>query len=119
MLDLAAYRTTVELRLRSTSPIDGYDGSARSHGGRRVAALGPAHGPERISARFRRGPAALSRQRLEQSIQRFWRRSGADRAASEQYGDGSDDSLIRHRWRARTRAGACDHARRKCWHDAD
>ncbi len=76
--------------------------------------MGPAHGPQRNSARVRAGSAFAAGRRPEEPLQRLCRGHRPDRAAPKQHRDRLDHEFLHIRRIGRTGACARDHARRQC-----
>src|SRR4029079_10041355 len=96
---------------------DGHDRRSRFDGWSGVAAVGPAHGPERHPARVRLGTAASAVDGARQPFHGLRGRTGAYRGAAEQHRDRTDDGLVCGRWPGRPGARAGDHARGECRND--
>ncbi len=102
-----------------TGRIDGHPRSSRSHGRRGAAAVGAAHGAVRHPARLRLRPPLFPGEGAGQPLLGIRRRARTDRAPPVVDRDRADDRVVRGAGTGGAGAGARDHARRQCRHDAD
>src|SRR6266576_1982777 len=93
--------------------------SSRPDGWRGIAAVGPAHGSQRNSARFRPRPASAFGGSSVQPLHRLCGGHRVDSPLTKQHRNRPDHEFLHRRGPGQPGPGAGDHARRQCRNHAD